>query len=211
MFRLIRDWWAESRRNALLAPTFHDLVVDNDGWLQGEGVIHRPSHPSWYYAELSSDRPIAVMAHYSVTKHGTALSMARRRQKQRKPADRAASWHVSLEGDGRIVQMISLLCGAWHCSRGVVVDAAGKRHRTNKSAIGIELISLDGSSYPAPQVEGAERTWAAIVPEYEIPIELAMLEHSVFDPARRKDPGPVWMGVHAPDVLGAAGLVNLAP
>lgn len=201
MFRLIRDIIEEARRRARLAVELHDLIVDDDGWLQGEGVIHRPSHPSWYYATLSSGRPLGIMAHYSATKHGTALAMARRRERKRKPSDRAASWHISIEGDGRIVQQISLLCGAWHCSRGTV-----EGHRTNKSVVGIELISPDGLDFPEPQVLGAQRVWPAIVTEYDIPAERAMLQHSVFDPQRRRDPGRVWMTHHAPAVLEAAGL-----
>lgn len=200
------SWIWEPWRRALEAgPGLAELVVDDDGWLQGEGVEHVVAHPSWHYRSLSSSRPLGIVAHYTATEHGTALAMARRRTRRRRPSDRAASWHISIEGDGSIIQMISTLAGAWHCSRGHLVEGVdGPRHRINRCTVGIELVSPDGRSFPPAQVESAKRVWRALVQEYDIGRVRAMLEHSTYDPARRRDPGPVWME-HAEDVLKAAG------
>lgn len=70
----------------------------------------------------------------------------------------------------------------------------------NACAIGIELEGY-GQVFPEPQVVAACRVWRALVNAYGIPRELAMLEHSRFDPERRADPGPIWMAGHAGRVL----------
>lgn len=147
------------------------------------------------------------MAHYTATDPGTADAMAKRRARERTADDRAASWHITICADGRIVQMVPFRRVAWHCARGTLrdVDRSLPRTSINQAAIGIELEG-HGRKFPDAQVQAAMRVWRALVRAYGIPRELAMLEHSRFDPKRRSDPGPVWMARHAGEVLDAAYL-----
>lgn len=176
------------------------LIVNDEGWVVGFGMIHAPAHPSWYYQKLSTENgePIANMLHYTVTSCGTAKPMAKRRQRKRKANDRAASWHFSIECNGYIWQQISVLSGAWHCSRGRV-----QGHRVNKSVVGIELVSKDGTSFPDRQMSALARLTDALTDTFEIPAHLALLYHSDFDPKRREDPGPVFDAQHKQPILDA--------
>jgi N-acetyl-anhydromuramyl-L-alanine amidase AmpD len=182
------DEWAQ-------LPT---LAVDARGWLQGDGVQHVPMHTSWGYSSLStpSGTPQAIVAHVSATNHGTAISMAKRRVVPRKAGDRPASWHVSIEGDGAVVQMASCLAGTWHA--GGKIDGLGDG---NRCSIGIELIGWERGPFPDAQVIGAARVWSAIVGRYGIPRDRAMIEHATIAPGRRTDPGKHWMRRHAEAVL----------
>ena len=185
-------WW--------LRPESPVITVDADGWLRGPQVTRIPAHPSWFTARLASGRPLGIMAHYTNTRAGTAEVMARRRTRPLRDTDRKASWHLTIASDGQIVQMVSCLAGAWHCRRGHVTAANGKRYRINQSVVGIELEGY-GRSFPAAQVQAAHAVWTALIHHYGIARDLAMLEHSHFDPERRKDPGPIWMAQHAPRIL----------
>lgn len=191
-----------------------ELIVDRHGWLSGEGVTVIPMHASWRYSRLKSDGsvPLAIVAHYSATPHGTAVNMANRRKVARDtqptevdgdPEDRAASWHFSIEGDGSIVQMASCMVGTWHAGGPSAKPIPGVG-AANRYAVGIELIG-DGSAFPEPQVAAACRLWRALVAAYRIPKALAMVGHSELDPTRKRDPGALWTASHAPRVLAAAG------
>jgi hypothetical protein len=172
-----------------------------DGWLQGDGVLRLAADPSWFGDDMPAG-PLAIVAHYTATAPGTGITMATRRIVRRGAEDRAASWHVTVAADGLIIQMVPFHAQAWHCARGVV-PVPGGMMRPNACAIGIELEG-HGQEFPAPQVAAACRVWRALVHAYAIPRTLSMFEHSVFDPERRDDPGPIWMQAHAPLVLDYA-------
>lgn len=163
-----------------------------------------PIHPSWYYNALTTadKKPKAIVAHYSATKYGTAANMAKARSKQRQPEDRAASWHVSIEGDGTIVQMAPFTKGCWHAGGASCKPIPG-HGKPNLCSVGIELIGF-GDSFPEAQVRSACMVWRALCFYYAIERKDAMYQHSQLDPKRRKDPGPVWMKQHAEKVLDYA-------
>jgi hypothetical protein len=181
-----------------LLPALH---VNEAGWLEGDLVQHAPMHSSWHYPRLSTPTgdPLAIVAHVSATNPGTARGMAKRRTVPRQPEDRPASWHISIEADGSILQMASLEAGTWHAAG--QIKGAGS---ANRVSVGIELIGWERGPWPELQIQGACRVWRAIVQSYGIKRELAMVPHAVIDPARRSDPGQLWMRSHAPFVLGFA-------
>jgi N-acetylmuramoyl-L-alanine amidase len=175
------------------------MRVNEDGWLEGADVVIMKAHPSWHYPKLSTPTgdPLAIVAHCSDTKHGTAEAMAKRRMVARKPTDRAASWHVSVEAE-QIIQMVSLEAGAWHASKSI--PGVGPANRT---AVGIELVGYPAGPWPERQVQQAARVWRAIVQSYGIPRARAMVAHSSIEPMRG-DPGKAWERDHAEMVLAYA-------
>ena len=175
-----------------------DLHVDESGWLEGDRVVQIRSHSSWFYPELStaSGDPGAIVWHASATPHGSAGNMARRRAVPRSPADRAASWHISVEGNGDIVQMIPAECGAWHAIG--KISGLGPANRTSAS---IEIIGFERGPFPEAQVVGCARVARALVRSYGIPRSLANVSHASIDPDRRTDPGKLWLRDHAPHVM----------
>jgi len=178
-----------------LLPALH---VNEAGWLEGEGVQHFPMHQSWHYPKLSTPTgdPQAVVIHASATNPGTARSMAKRRIVPRTAEDRAASWHISVEADGSVIQMASCEVGAWHAAG--QIKGLGP---ANRVSVGIELIGWEKGPWPEAQVQGACRVWRAIVQSYGIERRHAMVGHRTIDPDRRSDPGKVWMRDHAERVL----------
>lgn len=168
-----------------------------DGWLVGDDVEVIKSHPSWHYAQLDTPKshPLAIVAHASATRHGTARTMAERRRWARTKDDRPASWHISVDSD-RIVQMASLEVGCWHAIG--LIKGAGAANRVSN---GIELVGFEKGPWPEAQVHQACRVWRALVQAYRIPYELAMVPHAVIDPKHRTDPGKQWMKQHAETVL----------
>lgn len=182
-------------------PELPQLHVDESGWLEGEGVTHIKMHPSWHYARLATATglPTAIVCHSSQTAPGTAASMARRRTNPRTPQDRAASWHISIEADGSIVQMASCEAGTWHA-----IGAIKGAGAANRVSVGIELIGYEKGPWPLAQVDGARRVWRALCQSYGIRRDLAMVAHSAIDPKRRTDPGKLWMREHARLVLDYA-------
>ena len=179
-----------------------ELTIEN-GWLVGRGVQTIKTHPSWY-SGLMIGGPKAIVAHYSATGPGTSIAMANRRTKQRVAADRAASWHLSIDstGDAPIVQMAQFKARCWHAGGpgSKPIPVIGK---ANMWATGIELIG-HGDVFDPIQVVHAARVWRAIVRTYRIPQNLAMIEHSKLSPHDRRDPGVVWMTKHSPFVLAHA-------
>jgi hypothetical protein len=188
------------------APQLARLEVDSNGWLVGDGVTRIATHPSRYYPRLSTDgsEPRAIVAHYTATAHGTAVNMAKRLAVKMSKDDRAASWHVSIEGDGSIIQQAPFKVGCWHAGGPTAKPIPGLGS-ANRTSVGIELVG-DGSAFPEPQVIAACRVWAALVAAYRIPRDRAMVTHQELDPTRKRDPGALWMKTYAPRVLSAAGL-----
>lgn len=179
-------------------PELPPLHVNEDGWLEGEDVTIIKSHPSWYYSRLSTPTgdPIAITWHASATAPGTAGNMARRRSRPRTREDRAASWHLSIEADGSIVQMASAEVGCWHAQGRI--SGAGP---ANRVSVGIELIGFERGPWPLAQVDGARRVARALVQSYGIKRALAAVPHAVIDPDRRSDPGKLWMREHMDAVM----------
>lgn len=194
----------EERATVSAAGAAVPLSVDAEGWLVGLDVVKAPIDPSWYYKRLktSSGWPAAIVWHYTATDPGTAAAMARNRQRPLNPDDRMASWHISIETDGRIWQMIPLTGGAWHAGGETAKPIPGVGS-ANSHATGVELVG-HGESFTPAQVAAAARVTRAIVRRCGIPRALAMISHQSLDPTRRRDPGPVWLGKHAPGVLDAA-------
>lgn len=181
-------------------PTLPPLHINEQGWLDGEGVTIIASHPSWYYPKLStaSGDPTAIVAHCSATNPGTAINMAKRRAVPRTPKDRPASWHASVEFDS-IVQMAPFHVGCWHA-----VGSIKGIGPANRTAVGIELIGHEQGPWGEGYVTNAMRLWRALVQSYGIKRSVAMVPHAVIDPKRRSDPGKDWMRNHAGRVLDYA-------
>jgi hypothetical protein len=172
-------------------------------WLIGAGVIRVDAHPSWYGGTMEGGFPRGIVAHYTATGPASALTMADRRGRPFDVTrDRLASWHVTIDTDGTIVQMIPFTRIAWHAGSATARDVPGLG-KANHSCVGIELVG-HGDAFTAAQVAGAKRVWRAVVERYAIAREYAMLEHSKIDPTRRQDPGPTWMGQYAGAVLDVA-------
>lgn len=185
-------------------PSYAPLEA-RDGWLVGERVTVVPSHRSWYYDRLDtpSGIPGAIVAHYTATDPGTAIVMANKRVKPyRRILDRAASWHVSVEADGSIVQMAPFIAGCWHAGGRSAKPIAGLGP-ANRTAVGVELVG-HGENWPAAQVAAAARVWRALVRAYTIPRARAMVTHQELDPTRKRDPGELWLTHAAPGVLDYA-------
>lgn len=180
------------------APAGEMRVVGD--WLDGATRIE--AHPSWYGPLLTTSAPRGIVAHYTATDPGTAITMAKHRVPALSPGDRVASWHITIETDGSVVQMIPLNHVAWHAGSSTAKPVPGLG-QANYNTVGIELVGY-GKEFPPAQVESAKRVWRALVKRYGIKREFAMLQHSVIDPDRRDDPGPVFMGQHAPGILEAA-------
>lgn len=197
------DGMAGPRTITSLAPT-GAITIDAEGWMSGPGVTVIAAHPSWYGQALAGGAPRGLVAHYSATDFGTAIAMAKRRTRRfgLDPDDRAASWHVSIEGDGAIVQMVPLTRAAYHAG-GPTAQPVPGLGSANYTCNGIELVGW-GKVFPAAQVAAGRTVWRAIAQHYGIAREHAMITHQSIDPTRREDPGPVWMREHAPGVLAFA-------
>ncbi len=182
-------------------PRTGDLRITAD-WLTGPGVTRIEAHPTWYGPLLTTGAPRGIVAHYTATDPGTAVTMAKHRVPALAPDDRVASWHLTIETDGSVVQMIPFSHVAWHAGSSTAKPVPGLG-QANYNTVGIELVGY-GKSFTTAQVESAKRVWRAIVQRYGIKREYAMLQHSVIDPERRDDPGPVWAEQHAELVLDAA-------
>lgn len=197
---LVADGMAGPRTIASLSPPAGVLTIA-DGWLVGPRVERIEAHPSWYGGLLTGGAPGGIVAHYTATNPGTALAMARRRARRfgSDPDDRLASWHISIDADGSIVQMVQLDHVAWHAGSNTARKVPGLGW-ANHTCIGIELVG-NGREFPPAQVASAREVWRALVRHYGIAREHAMITHQSIDPTRREDPGPVWMGQHAPGVV----------
>lgn len=175
------------------------------GTLFGAGIRQFPSHPSWYGGPLKTPNgdPLAVVVHTSATGPGTAITMAKNRSGAHKPGERMASWHLTIDTDGSIVQQVPLTSCAWHAGSTSAKNIPGVGW-ANYTTVGIEIVSLDDKNFPQEQIDAYARVLRAIVRAYRIPREHAMISHASIDPARRVDPGTEWMTVHAPKVLDYA-------
>ena len=71
---------AESDLDSMVALDDH-LLVDDDGWLVGSRVVRVPMHHTWRggFFDRAGYRPAGIVAHYTATDPGTAMTMARRK------------------------------------------------------------------------------------------------------------------------------------
>jgi hypothetical protein len=185
-------------------PPAAELAVVG-GWLLGPRVTRIDASTTWYGGLINNGKPGGIVAHFTDTDPGTAINMARRRQHAfgTDPDEKAVtSWHVTIDADGSIVQMVPFNRVAWHAGSDTAKQIPGLGW-ANQTTVGIELVGR-GKSFPAAQVEAAKQVWRAIVRAYAIPRQFAMLEHSKIDPSRRDDPGPVWISQYAGSVLAVA-------
>lgn len=194
---------AIARRNPAPQPGPDEVRVHSQ-WLVGPAVHRIDADPSWFGGPLDGGAPGGIVAHFTDTNPGTAVNMAKRRARQFgiDPGDRLASWHITIDTDGSIVMMIPLDHRAWHAGSPTARPVPGLG-AANAHTVGIELVGF-GKVFTPAQVSAAAQVWRAIVRHYAIPREFSMITHESIDPTRRDDPGPVWMGNHAADVLDFA-------
>jgi N-acetyl-anhydromuramyl-L-alanine amidase AmpD len=171
----------------------------------GPVIARIDAHPSWYGAAMKAGKPGGVVAHYTATGPGTARSMARRRVQPYNATLKASisSWHLTIDTDGSIVQMVPFDRIAWHAGSSTAKPVPGLGP-ANNTCLGIELVSIDGRWFSVAQHDAACAVWRALRLAYGIAREHAMITHASIDPGRRSDPGPVWMGQHAERVLDFA-------
>ncbi len=179
-------------------------------WLEGPNVKHVKSHASWYFQRLSTiDKlPHAIVLHESSTPAGTAINMAMRRTTAFAKGDRAASWHISVEQDGSIVQMAPFNVGCWHAGGGASSPKPPRipdyEHVSpNLCSVGIERIGMeDDKVIPDKQIQAMKHLIRALATEYPIS-RRHVVGHKDIDPTRKKDPGPAWKS-HEQSVLDSA-------
>ncbi len=169
------------------------LVLDEEGWLHGDSV---ELWPSPRHSARTSGPPRGVVWHVTAMKLGTRLW--KKIETYDRKRDRAASWHLLIEADGRLYQSVSFERAAWHCLAGI---AAGGR--PNQTTVGIELAAADckQTDWPDPQVGAAMRVLRVLADRYEMRREHVAYAHSDLDPKRRADPGPRFMRQVLPQMV----------
>jgi hypothetical protein len=202
--RAALEEWRECSLLAAAPPRGPELMVSRAGnLLPGRSyVIDR----SWH-GGLMNGPPIGIVVHSTQTDPGTAENMAKRRVKPYDLYEHGrgkSSWHITIDADGSILQMLECVKIAYHCRRTPQSDQLLLRP-PNHCTIGIELVGYYGQEFwPEVQVEAAERVWRALVSAYPIVRGRAMLRHSELDPTRRSDPGPAWPAGRVLDYAYAA-------
>jgi N-acetylmuramoyl-L-alanine amidase len=114
------------------------MRVDESGWLATEeGDPELVQIPSARHSALAVPAPVAMVWHSTDT---LALpeKLAQRIAAMPAKDQRAASWHVLIGRDGRILQSVPFLRAAWHV--GVKGTIAGiKFSSVNRVTVGVEL------------------------------------------------------------------------
>lgn len=201
---LVADGMAGPVTIASLGPQRQEPISVSGHWLSGQHVTRIDAHPSWYGPLLTLGHPRGIVTHYTATDPGTGLRMAQTRQqpycKDLKPS--ISSWHITIDTDGSVIQMVPLDHAAWHAGSPTAVLIPGLG-QANYNTVGIELVG-HGTEFTDAQVSAAKLVWRALVRRYGIARNAAMIAHQSIDPSRRSDPGPVWLKQHAPGVLDAA-------
>lgn len=201
--RAALETW-DRERLAALEPD--ELSIDADGWLVGRGVVRIPSNDSWFGGKLNGGKPAAIVAHYTATDGGTGVRMARNRADfdrshfaDPKTGHMPGSWHLTIEQDGTLIQLIPFDTVAYHAGAPTAKPIPGLA-RANQCSIGIEFVG-HGRAFPGKQIDAACRVWPLLVKHYGIERACGMVQHSELDPTRRSDPGKVFMTKHAPRIL----------
>lgn len=191
-------------RDRLMSVRPLQVGIRSNLFIEHELVTSVLSHDTWKGGIMLGVE--GIVAHYSATDHGTAVAMAKRRTKPHgsdpsHPKSKS-SWHISIEGDGSIVQMIPFTQVANHAGGDGSIQIPGIGWANNHT-IGIELIG-HGTSFSDAQVASAALVWRSLTSFYEISREHAMISHQSINPTHRSDPGPVWMNQYAELVLDYA-------
>jgi N-acetyl-anhydromuramyl-L-alanine amidase AmpD len=179
------------------------LTVDAEGWLQGDGVIRVPSHPSWFDGPFKG-RPRAIVWHYTATKYGTGMNMAKRHArpfedvKKEDPVLHVGSWHVTICRDGSIIQQVPFTHRAWHAGGRNREDLPGLGH-PNEHSVGIEQEGY-GKEWPEEMVIAACRVAKAICGWAPISKERASFGHRDCNKVK-EDPGQLWYDTVLPRIL----------
>jgi N-acetylmuramoyl-L-alanine amidase len=188
---------------AVEQPPAEQLTIDKDGWLHGPNVERIPSERHQKLATPGSD-PEGVVWHYTTTLGGTGLPLAKRIVKMPGVGERSASWHLSIERDGKIYQSVPFRRGSWHAGgdtakrfvRGVSGwQIAPHGVSANSWAIGVEFVN-------GGQVRLVKDTWRIW------PFE----EKSAGVPAeqvRKSDDGKCWQSFTAAQETTAAALLEV--
>lgn len=112
----------------------------NNGWLEKEdgieAVLDKNGKPTSNYYSLSYEKPLMIVWHYTSAKWYN-LQNSKQVCETLLGRKTGASWHLTIDKDGKIYQNISFLKGAW----GVVGKCTlnGKEEVINKVAVHIEL------------------------------------------------------------------------
>lgn len=126
-------------------------VIDQDGWLQGDKVVHVPSKR--HSALASGAKPVILLWHWTSTGHGTAFTMAKRIAPLAKGGERSGSVHFWVDGDGTIYQSVPTNRSAWHAGaassarfkkvdgRWVIDPARKSKLSVNGLSIGVEMVN----------------------------------------------------------------------
>lgn len=102
-----RDHDGDETTREVLLP---ELIVNDDGWLVGDGVVHVPTERT---QRLVHGVPLGVCWHWTATR-GVGRRLAENIRKRPKPGERAASWGTLIPAEGPMVQSASLEDGTWH-------------------------------------------------------------------------------------------------
>lgn len=183
------------KQSALVAVSEHRVVAASPA----SGVSAMNIHPSWYGANVPIT-PKGIVWHYSVTGPGSAKTMAKNRQVQfDKTKHRLSSWHITID-EMETITMLPMNRAAWHAGSTTAKPIPGLGW-ANYNTVGIELVSMDGSSFSPYQIDLAREIMRALAVTYSIPREYALISHQSIDPERRNDPGPLWMNEIGPRLL----------
>jgi len=120
------------------------MKIDAAGWLVAEAgdpmVLKFPSSRSTQYDVATGGKPKGIVWHWTTGRcttpgHANALAESIRSYE---PGSPAASWHVLIAKDGRLLQSIPFERGSWHVGRPGNID--GRLYgNINRATIGIEL------------------------------------------------------------------------
>lgn len=170
------------RRAARHASQQRPVFGWRGAWLVGSCVAWVPISPRYYYARPPMTDPRWCMVHYTATAPGSGFNMARRRLL---PGAPKTSWHLTVEGDGTVIQMVPVDRAAWH---------AGTPDRDpyigldiNRSSVGVEFVG-HGEIISDEQLDAGRGLLEAIARRWP---GIELIGHS--DTRRHKpDPGPIW-------------------
>lgn len=173
------------------------MRIGQDGWLevQESGLPPVLRFPTVRTSQLdigAGELPLGIVWHWAggngKTEH-YAENLAKSIQTYDKTKDRAASWHVLVAKDGRLLQSAPFNVGTWHVGRpGRIGDPSKLFGNINRATIGVELenagrLEKVGDRYycwpfwldpdAAPEVRQPD-------PKLEIPPERAVVHEGAF-------------------------------
>lgn len=115
----------------------------------------------------------------------------------------AATFGVELENSGRLERVDGRLY-CWPYWRDPADPSSGPDARLEvEAARAVECAGAWYDSFPAAQEQAAARLLQALALAYRVGRDAAQYGHTMFDPSRKEDPGPLWQGTVLPRVLDA--------